>query len=147
MANESSETRPVLMYLSTGGHDDPDDLFNEVASPAWQEAIARGQGKLEAVLAVHGQERASEFAHRAAEWVKETVWALPKSTLAVAYGRAVLIELAAWWSADSTKKDRYVGLAEGEGIAFYPHQEMHRVLALPGERIRRAGSAENSYES
>lgn len=95
-----------------------DNLFGEMATPALRDAVKAGASNFEAVLAVHGKDKAREWGGAAVDGLMKMFAAMEDGETAVAFGHSPVIELAAWWVAGTQMLESHTRLGDMEGIVF-----------------------------
>lgn len=107
------DSMPVVEEIGT------DALFAEIATPELREAVKAGASNFDALVQVHGEAKAKEWAAVAAEGVCKMFDAMGENETAVAFGHSPVIELAAWRMVGyATTSDDLRRLDDLEGIVF-----------------------------
>ena len=95
-----------------------DELFAEIATPAFREAVKDGASNFQALLTVHGEAKAKEWAGVASEGVCKMFDGLQDGETGIAFGHSPVIELAAWRLLGFELPEGHDRLADPEGIIF-----------------------------
>lgn len=104
---------PVIEEIGT------DALFAEIANDAFRAATKEGASNFDALIAVHGVDKAEEWALAAAKGVTKMFDAMVGDEVAIAFGHSPTIEMAAWAINEyEPLPNKLTALNDMEGIVF-----------------------------
>lgn len=107
------EPQPAMAELGD------DDLFVQIATPEFREAVKGGATYFQALLATHGEPKAKEWAATAAEGICKMFDVMVEGEDAVAFGHSPLIELVIWRLLGYDLPAAFQKLGDMEGVSLY----------------------------
>lgn len=132
LAYISGQQPGLFIYMPVAEEMGTDELFAEMSTEAFRQAVKGGLSYFEALIDVHGAPRAKVWAGRAAEGVCKMFDRMNKDEIAVAFGDPLIIQLAIWRFLGFELPESFGELCDLEGVVFIQAED--KTISV-GEKI------------